>query len=113
MRVEPGRAAGWEAAYSGKRDEGCRGVDKVDGPWEVAHVATITTCDSRHRVKVPAAIPGRQYIPDGLKLIEVPQSPVAKPRHPMTEEDVLAAIKASKIEWNGTWQELYAETREP
>ena len=102
-----------QAAYGGKPGEGCQGLDKVEEAREVPHVATITTCDSRHRVKVPAAIPGRQYIPDGLTLIEVPQAEPAKQRRAMTEEEVEAAIRKSKAKWPGSWQELYALTREP
>jgi len=67
-------------------------VDKVGDAWEVTHVATITTCDSRHRVKVPACVPGRQYIPDGLSLIEVPA----------------ASAKPKPVEWAGAKKSLAA-----
>jgi hypothetical protein len=76
-------------------------------------MATMTTCDSRHRVKVPAAIPGRQYIPDGLTLIEVPQTAPGKPRRRMTREKIRAAMARCKIEVKGSWEELRALTREP
>ena len=76
-------------------------------------MATITTCDSRHRVKVPAAIPGKQYLPDGLTLIEVPQAESNRLRPRKTKEEILAAIDRSTFEFTASWEEICQETREP
>ena len=57
--------------YGGKWGEGCQGVDKGGRAWEITHVSSIVTCDSRRRIVVEAAVPGWKYLVDGLKITPV------------------------------------------
>jgi antitoxin (DNA-binding transcriptional repressor) of toxin-antitoxin stability system len=36
-----------------------------------------------------------------------------KARRKMSRDEIRAAIEGSNVPWKGTWQELYAQTREP
>lgn len=66
------------------------------------------TCDELHRVVIPEAIPGQQYVVEGLTLAPVPAK-----RRRKSRAEVMAAIRASKLKFRGSWDEIRAETREP
>jgi hypothetical protein len=75
------------------------------------------TADSKKRVVIPGAKPGDvfavvQQDENHITLARL-QSPPPLPSGRMTKIQVARAIKHSKLEFDMTWDELRAVTREP
>ena len=77
---------------------------------------TVVASDG-NRIRIPGIKPKRQYVVTeqgkGWLVEPVPEPPPAPKKRKLTRDEIRAAIENTKIEWRGTWQELYAETREP
>lgn len=63
----------------------------------------IATCDKRHRLIVRDAIPGRQYLVQGLVIKPFEEPKPAEPLPKMTKEEVLAAIDRSTLRFTASW----------
>ena len=61
--------------------DGPHGLDKAEALWEFAHMSSIVTCDSRRRLIIAAAVPGQEYLVDGLHVEPAPVKHAA-PRQP-------------------------------
>ena len=88
-------------------------VDWWGHGWNIAHMNAIATCDKEHRLIVPDAIPGRQYLVQemAIELVGKPKQP--EPPRNMTKEQVLAAIDRSALRFTASWDEIRAISREP
>jgi hypothetical protein len=68
--------------------------------------------DSAHRVRLMSLNPGDIYEPqvgqDTIILRRVPP-----PRRKWTYDEVVQAIKTSKLRFEHSWEDMRAETREP
>ena len=82
----------------------------------IPRVMTVVASDG-NRIRIPGIKPKSHYLVTeqgkGWLIEPAPEPPPASTKRKMTRDEIRAAIEGTKIEWKGTWQELYAETREP
>jgi hypothetical protein len=74
----------------------------------------LVTIDQQHRAELPGAVPNEKFwiIQDalGYRLYRIP-APENGRRMP--REEVLKAIRSSKLTFTRDWEEIRRETREP
>ena len=68
-------------------------------------------------IRIHGITPNCQYVVTeqgkGWLIEPAPEPPPGPQKRKLSREEIRAAIENTKIEWQGTRQELYAETREP
>ena len=74
-------------------------IDKVKRSWEVAHVNAMAKCDKRHRVIIRDAVPGQEYLVQGLSLTVV-EKPKVKPTE-FSKGKLVEDAETGLLMWDG------------